>query len=235
MLNRGAVVGVAKHAAAVLFSYDPGGCGVGWERCMSDTPLMIGIAGGSCSGKSSIAARLSTLVGGGLLVLGLDSYYHDFSGLAEDEIEVDVPEALDHRLLVEHLTALAGGHPIEKPVYDYSTHTRRTGGGLRVEPADYLVLEGLFALYWPEVRGLLDLSVFVTVDHETALNRRIERDIRERGRTEASVRTQYNEKVRPNFERLVEPTMGYADLVVDGLEPVELSARAVFDRLPPVG
>ena len=202
---------------------------------MSDTPLMIGIAGGSCSGKSSIAARLSTLVGGGLLVLGLDSYYHDFSGIPEDEIEVDVPEALDHGLLVEQLATLTRGPPVEKPVYDYSTHTRRIGGGLWVEPANYVVLEGLFALYWPEVRELLDLCVFVTVDHETALKRRIERDIRERGRTEASVRTQYNEKVRPNFERLVEPTMGYADLVVDGLDPVELSARAVLDRLPPIG
>jgi uridine kinase len=202
---------------------------------MSNTPTMIGIAGGSCSGKSSIAARLSTLVGGGLLVLGLDSYYHDFSGVPEDEIEVDVPEALDHALLVGQLTELRRGRAVEKPVYDYTTHTRRVGGGLWVDPTDYVVLEGLFALYWPEVRDLLDLCVFVTIDHETALMRRIERDVRERARTEASVRTQYNQKVRPNFERLVEPTMGYADLVVNGLEPVELSARAVLDHLPPLG
>ena len=199
---------------------------------MSNTPLMIGIAGGSCSGKSSIARRLSTLVGGGLLVLGLDAYYRDFSGVPEDEIEVDVPEALDDTLLVEQLAVLAAGRPVEKPVYDYATHSRRPGGGLRIEPGEYVVLEGLFALYWPKVRELLDLGVFVTVDHDTALQRRIERDIRERGRTEASVRTQYRDKVRPNFERLVEPTMRCADLVVSGLDPVGVSARAVLDRLP---
>ena len=199
---------------------------------MSNTPLIIGIGGGSCSGKSSIAGRLSTLVGGGLVVLGLDSYYRDFSGVPEDEIEVDVPEALDDTLLVKQLAALAAGRPVEKPVYDYTAHCRRTGGGLPIEPGEYVVLEGLFALYWPEVRELLDLGVFVTVDHDTALQRRIERDIRERGRTEASVRTQYRQKVRPNFERLVEPTMRYADLVVSGLDPVGLSARAVLDRLP---
>jgi uridine kinase len=199
---------------------------------VSNTPLIIGIAGGSCSGKSTIAGRLSTLVDGGLVVLGLDSYYRDFSGVPEDEIEVDVPEALDDTLLVEQLAALAAGRPVEKPVYDYTVHSRRTGGGVLIEPGEYVVLEGLFALYWPKVRELLDLGVFVTVDHDTALRRRIERDIRERGRTEASVRTQYREKVRPNFERLVEPTMRYADLVVSGIDPVGLSARAVLDRLP---
>jgi uridine kinase len=171
------------------------------------------------------------LVGGGVLVLGLDSYYRDFSGVPEDEIEVDVPQALDDTLLADQLAELASGRAIEKPVYDYATHSRRRGGGLRVEPGTYVVLEGLFALYWPRVRELLDLGVFVTVDHDTALRRRIERDIRERGRTEASVRTQYREKVRPNFERLVKPTMRYADLVVSGLDPVSVSARAVLDRL----
>jgi uridine kinase len=170
-----------------------------------------------------------------VLVLGLDSYYKDFSGVPEDEIQVDVPEALDHDLLVEHLSKLRRGQPVEKPVYDYTTHTRRAGGGLWVEPEDHVVLEGLFALYWPDVRELLDLLVFVTVDHETALERRIERDIRERGRTEASVRDQFERKVRPNFERLVAPTEAYADLVVNGRDPVERSARAVMERLPPAG
>jgi uridine kinase len=171
------------------------------------------------------------MVDGRLLVLGLDSYYRDFTGVPEERIEVDVPEALDHPLLLEQLATLARGQPVEKPVYDYTTHSRRTGAGLQIAPGDYVVVEGLFALYWPDVRGLLDLGVFVTVDHATALARRVERDIRERGRTEASVRKQYRDKVQPNFERFVEPTEQYADLVVDGLDPVAVSARAVFDRL----
>jgi uridine kinase len=196
---------------------------------------MVGIAGGSCSGKSSIAGCLSERVGGRSLVLGMDSYYRDFSHLPEDEIEVDVPEAMDHTLLVEQLSALALGRPVEVPVYDYTVHSRRPGRGRRVGPSDFVVLEGLFALYWREVRDLLDLGVFVTVDPGTALRRRIERDVRERGRTEASVRARYRDKVRPNYERVVEPTARHADLVVSGLEPVDASARAILERLPSFG
>jgi len=193
---------------------------------------MIAIAGGSSSGKSSVAGRLSGMVDGRLLVLGLDSYYRDFSGVPEEDIEVDVPVALDRTLLVDQLTLLARGQTVEKPVYDYATHSRRASGGLLLEPEDYVVVEGLFALYWPEVRELVDLGVFVTVDDATALARRIERDTRERGRTEASVRAQFRDKVRPNFERYVQPTMQFADLVVSGLDPVEVSARTILDRLP---
>lgn len=198
---------------------------------MSQRPYMIGIAGGSCSGKSSLASRLSGLADGQLGVLGVDSYYRDFSGVADNEIEVDVPEALDHELLIAQLAELAAGRPVDRPVYDYRTHSRRTGEGLRMEPGDFVVVEGLFALYWEAVRNLLDLSVFVTVDHEAALARRIERDVRERGRTEASVRAQYSDKVRPNFEHFVEPTMELADLVVNGLDSVEVSARTVLGHM----
>jgi uridine kinase len=198
---------------------------------VSQRPFMIGIAGGSCSGKSSIAGRLSGLAEGQLGVLGVDSYYRDFSGVAENDIEVDVPEALDHELLIGQLAELAAGRPVERPVYDYRTHSRRAGEGLWMDPGDFVVLEGLFALYWEEVRNLLDLAVFVTVDHDVALARRIERDVRERGRTEASVRAQYSAKVRPNFERFVEPTKALAGLVIDGFAPVEVSARAILGRM----
>jgi uridine kinase len=192
---------------------------------------MIGIAGGSCSGKTSIARSAAEMVDGRTVVLGLDSYYNDFSRVPEADIDVDVPEALDHRLLVEQLGFLAGGAPVERPDYDFATHSRRKIGR-RVEPGDCVIVEGLFALYWPEVRGLIDLAVFVTIDHDTALARRTERDVRERSRSKSSVVFQYNYKVRPNFERYVLPTMNEADLVVDGLDPAEDSAKKIVERFP---
>lgn len=197
---------------------------------MTVRPYIIGIAGGSCSGKTSIAHRVAETAAGTTLVLGLDSYYNDFSGVPEADIEVDIPEALDHRLLEEHLTFLAGGAPVERPNYDFATHSRRRTG-TRVEPGDYVIVEGLFALYWKEIRKMIDLSVFVDIDHETALARRIDRDIRERGRTKSSVVYQYQHKVRPNFERFVLPTKYGVDLIVNGVDPVAESAQRIVERL----
>lgn len=195
---------------------------------MRQRPRIVGIAGGSCSGKTSIAGHVAAA--GRTLVIGLDSYYRDFTGVPEDRIEVDVPEALDRSLLLDQVATLARGEPVEKPVYDYTTHAR-TPRGERVEPGDTVVVEGLFALYWPEIRELLDLAVFVTIDHDTALARRLERDVRERGRSERSVRAQYRDKVRPNYDRYVLPTKNHADLVLDGLEPVEHAARKILEKL----
>ena len=103
---------------------------------MPKKPFLVGIAGGSCSGKTSIADRLVDLVEGRAIVLGLDSYYHDFTGIPEEDIEVDAPESLDRPLLASQLRTLAAGRPIEKPVYDYATHSRKRTGS-RIEPEDY--------------------------------------------------------------------------------------------------
>lgn len=196
---------------------------------MTKTPRLIGIAGGSCSGKTSIARCLSDALPGRTLTVGLDSYYRDFAGVPEADIEVDVPGALDHPLLVAQLRSLAAGNAVVRPSYDYATHSRRPQG-VREEPGDYVVVEGLFALYWPGIRELLTLAVFVAIDHETALARRIARDIRERGRTEESVRAVYRDKVRPNYERFVAPTRAHAHLVVDGSRPAETSVEAILAR-----
>lgn len=195
---------------------------------MSKQSTFVGIAGGSCSGKTAIAQHFEAIEhkNSSVLVLGLDSYYKDFSGVPSDRIEVDVPEAIDHACLVDQLRSLAGGEAVEKPVYDYVTHSRAPRGE-RVEPAEIIVVEGLFALYWPEVRELLDMKAFVTIDHGTALSRRIARDVAERGRSEESVRAQYAEKVRPNYERHVLPTKAFAGLVLNGADPVEKSARRI--------
>jgi uridine kinase len=191
-------------------------------------PFVIGIAGGSCSGKTVIAGSLAQALRPqvGVFILALDSYYNDFSGVPDDQIEVDVPGALDKKCLVEQLRALAAGCSVEKPVYDYLTHSRAPHGEW-VEPGDCIIVEGLFALYWPEVRKLLNLSVFVAVDDNTALSRRIARDVRERGRTEQSVRKQYNEKVRPMYKLYVGPTREHADVVINGLDPIESSVEQI--------
>jgi uridine kinase len=195
---------------------------------------MIGIAGGSCSGKTLIAEGISGALrpGSRVLVLGLDSYYNDFTGVRHDQIEVDVPEALDKECLVQQLGALAVGRSVERPMYDYVTHSRRPRGE-RVDPGDYVIVEGLFALYWQEVRDLLELKVFVLIDHDTALSRRLERDIRERGRTEQSVRSQYLHTVIPMYERYVHPTRDYAELTLNGLDPVESSVERIRAAVPP--
>jgi uridine kinase len=168
-------------------------------------------------------------VDGRTLILGLDSYYRDFSGVAEEDIEVDVPDALDRPLLAGQVRALAEGKTVDKPVYDYATHSRQPRG-VSVEPGEYVLVEGLFALYWQDVRDSFDLAVFVDIDHDSALERRIERDVRERGRTEASVRMVYAEKVRPNYERFVFPTRAHAHVVVDGSERVGASVGTILER-----
>ena len=118
---------------------------------MSKKSKVVGIAGGSCSGKSSIAACLAESLPGRVLVVGLDSYYHDFMGVSASNIEVDVPDALDRTLLFQQAGALAIGEPVQKPVYDYATHSRKTGGEW-VVPGEYIIIEGLVARYWARMR-----------------------------------------------------------------------------------
>jgi uridine kinase len=192
---------------------------------------VIGITGGSCSGKTSLAEGLAEAIGRpSVLVLGLDSYYKDFSGVPEHEIDVDVPEALDHDLIIEQLQSLKAGRQIGRPVYDYATHSRRARAQ-RVEPRDTIIVEGLFTLFWSNLRDLIDLGVYVDADHDTCLARRVARDTRERGRTEESVRRRYRELVEPNYEMRVLPTRAYADMVLSGLEPVDDLVRAVIARI----
>lgn len=182
---------------------------------MSDRPYIVGIAGPSCSGKTSLARALAGGLPGETLVFELDWYYLDQGGRTIDEINVDVPWALDDALIVDQLERLAGGHPIVRPVYDYATHAR-TGRGVRVSPADAIVVEGLFALYWERLRRLFDLSVFLLADHKTCLARRIDRDTRERGRTADEVVRQYRRQVGPMYDRFVRPTRHRADVLLGG-------------------
>ena len=143
----------------------------------------------------------------------------------------DSPEALDEELLARQLAELACGRAVEVPVYRFDTHTRAPRGTI-VTPTKTVIVEGLFALYWARVRNLLQLKVFVDIDDGVSLARRIERDVNERGKSEASVRRQSELTVRPMCERHVRPTRDHADLVVDGTRPLDELVTAVTARWP---
>lgn len=193
-------------------------------------PYFIAIAGGSGSGKTWLTNHLAQRLAA--TVISLDSYYRDLGALEladRSQQNFDSPEALDWPLIEPQLEALARGEAIEKPIYDFATHTR-TGRTERVAPAGFVIVEGLFALYSPRVRDLCGTKVFVSTDDGVCLSRRIERDIRDRGRTRDSVVTQYDATVRPMYAQHVLPTRAFADLVLCGSEPVEDLARAVLSH-----
>ena len=201
-------------------------------------PFVIGIAGGTGSGKSTIARAIIDAVEGHGVLIDIDSYYLplDAMPLAErDRVNFDHPDTIDFPLLVAQLRQLQAGHPIEKPVYDFTRHTRapRTE---HVEPREVIVVEGILALASPELRELLDLRVFVDVPDEVRYGRRLTRDLTERGRTTESVQWQYENTVRPMHAEFVEPCKALADVVLrEGPEGVAkrqaLLARARREAL----
>jgi uridine kinase len=197
------------------------------------TAPLIGIAGGSGAGKSTIVRELVERLGG--CAIELDSYYLDRAGLEPAERErlnYDEPAAIDVALITEHLRQLAAGGAVLKPRYSFETHTRV--GVERVPPARLIVVEGLLTFWWETLRELMDLKVYVDAPADLRLARRLQRDVAERGRTAESVVEQYLATVRPMHERYVEPTRVYADLVVRSDGPLEACAEAVLAALPVV-
>lgn len=188
---------------------------------------LIGIAGGTGSGKSTVVRALLDRFGG--VCVDLDSYYRDRSavGLEERErVNYDEPAAIDVVLLVDHLQRLATGETLQKPTYSFHTHTRV---GFEILPPSRLILvDGLFTLWWEELRRLLDLKVFVDAPADLRLMRRIQRDVAERGRGLESVLRQYLQTVRPMHERYVEPTKVHADLVVTNEYLVEECTKPII-------
>jgi uridine kinase len=198
-------------------------------------PHIIGIAGPSSSGKTELARRLVAELPGTAIV-SLDSYYRGRQELPFEEREksnFDHPDALEWELLQEHLQAVGEGRAFEEPVYSFARHVR-IAGTRRIEPAEFLIVEGLFVLYWPELRAILDTKVYVWTDPEVCYRRRMARDVAERGRTPEYVRAQYERTVRPGAEQFVCPTREYADLVVSGEKPFEESVGAVLRALDAV-
>ncbi|MDX1494926.1 MAG: uridine kinase [Longimicrobiales bacterium] len=184
----------------------------------ADRPVVVGIAGGSASGKTAVARKVvGTLGAERTALVPHDAYYRDLSHLPLEErrrVNVDHPDSLETALLVEHLDLLLAGQPVEIPCYDYSSHVRLPERR-RVEPAPVVVVEGILVLADEELRRRMDLSVFVDVPEEERLARRLRRDVEERGRTPESVREDHEWRVQPMHREFVGPSRAWADIVVE--------------------
>jgi len=182
----------------------------------ASTPFFIGVAGGTCSGKTTVSERLAALTGEQhLALIKLDSYYVDRTHQPFDEraaANYDHPDAFDWALLNDHIAALTAGAPVPVPVYDYTVHNR--SGEVRVvHPARIVVVEGILVLYEPTLRNRFDLKVYIDTDADVRLIRRLRRDVAERGRTTESIVHQYLTTVRPSHEQFIEPSKRYADVI----------------------
>ncbi len=189
---------------------------------------IIAIAGPSCAGKTELARRLSTSLNAP--VLPLDAYYRELDHLSYEErckFNFDTPAALDYELFREHVMALRRGQAIQKPVYDFTIHTRAPQTE-RIVPGTFAIIEGLFVLYWEDLRPLLSTKIYVEAPDPLCFARRSARDVRERGRTAESVYQQYEKTVRPMADLYVRPTRQFADVTVSGEQPLAMSAAAVL-------
>ena len=180
-------------------------------------PVIIGVTGGSGSGKTTVSrAIFEQLHGHSLLMLQEDSYYNDQSDMPFEErikTNYDHPNAFDTELLVKQLKDLLDWKTIEKPIYDYTEHTRSSEVE-KVEPKEVIILEGILVLNDPALRDLMDIKILVDTDDDIRIIRRIQRDIEERGRSLQSVIDQYKSTVKPMYHQFIEPTKRYADIIV---------------------
>ena len=183
---------------------------------MENDILVIGIAGGTGSGKTTLMKRLVERFGADVTVLSHDNYYRRRDDMPFEErckLNYDEPAALETDLMARHLDALRHGQTIDCPVYDFSLHNR-SGDTVRIEPRKVIIVEGILIFENKQLRDLMDIKIFVDTDADIRLCRRIRRDVRERGRTLESVIEQYQTTVKPMHEKYVEPSKRYAHIVV---------------------
>lgn len=184
---------------------------------MKNKGILIGIAGGSGSGKTLVAKNIYADLGSDRVVrICQDSYYKDLSHLPPEERSqknFDHPDAIDTELLIEQIKDLLAGKTIEQPIYNFVTHTRKEET-IAIGPHSIVVLEGILIFESPELRDLMDIKIYVETDPDIRLIRRLRRDILERGRSMESVIRQYEESVRPMHMQFVEPTKRYADIII---------------------
>ena len=197
-------------------------------------PYVVGIAGGTGSGKTTVAERLAEAMPRGRCVtIDHDAYYRDQSHLSPDDraaVNYDHPASLDSELLARHLGELRSGRAVEIPIYDFATHTRRAETR-RIEPSRVIIVEGILVFAEPALRDQMDIKIFVDTDPDIRLMRRIWRDLEERGRTFQSVRDQYYASVRPMHIEHVEPSKRWADLIVPEGGDNKIALDVILGRL----
>ena len=180
-------------------------------------PVIIGVAGGTGSGKTTVASRILERVGTEhITYIAHDAYYRDLGHLPQRlraQVNFDHPDALETELLVEHLKQLRQGHPVEIPIYDFTSHTR-TDETRRVETASIVIVEGILVFVEPDLRRLFDVKIYIDTDADVRFIRRLRRDLEERGRSVESVCEQYLSTVRPMHLEFVEPSKRYADVII---------------------
>jgi uridine kinase len=206
------------------------------QLLLPQRPLILGIAGCSGSGKTTLARELTGQLSATLLPL--DFYYNCLSHLPSEERALqnfDHPGSLEHTLLAQHIEDLAAGNPIKRPIYDFTTHTRVRDCTETIVPARILIVEGILALHYPELRALYDFSIYVNAPNQICLNRRIYRDMRERGRTEESVRAQFEATAKPMADLYVIPSARHASVIVEGTDALDWSVEQVLERLRQLG
>jgi len=203
---------------------------------------MIAIAGGTGSGKTYIAKKLQEVNLQDIIIVSHDHYYKDQSHIPfkdRKKVNYDEPAALDNQLFLEHLRALKNGQSIEMPQYDFSTHTRKTGTR-KVFPAPIIIIEGILILTEPEIRDMFDLTIFIEIDADLRLARRLERDVGERDRTFRESINQYLISAQPMHNKYVEPGKDEADLIInnnrdkeeleDALETVQARIKEILSK-----
>ncbi len=197
-------------------------------------PFVIGVAGGTGSGKTTVVRAIAKRVGEDrLAVLPHDSYYRDYNDLPKDVLDgknFDHPDSLETDLLIRHLKALKEGATVETPIYDFRLH-RRARETRRIEPKKVVVVDGILIFAEPALRSLFDVRIFVDTDPDIRLIRRIKRDIAERGRTLESVVGQYESTVRPMHLEFVEPSKRWADLIIPEGGENAIALEFLFARL----
>lgn len=176
----------------------------------------IGISGGTGCGKSSIIKKICENFDGEVCVVNLDSYYKEHHNLTYEErskLNYDTPDAFDIEMFIDHIKKLQNWEVIESPVYDYTIHDR-SDKTIEVVPQKLLIIDGIFCLVYDELRSLIDLKIFVDVDADERILRRVKRDMEVRARSLESVMSQYLTTVKPMHEKYVAPTKNYADIVI---------------------
>lgn len=195
-------------------------------------PVVLAVAGCSGSGKTTLANELAHTLGG--VHFQFDNYYRDLAHLplsARTKQNFDDPALIESPLLSGHVAELAQGRSIERPVYDFSTYTRVPNVTEIIHPAPFLLVEGLFALYYADLLPLYNLRIYVETPDNICFQRRLRRDIEERGRTPESVREQYDATVRPASIAYVRPSAAHADLIIDGTGDLDWKVERVLSDM----